>query len=65
MTPEQIKQRVDELGAASQKLIDEAKELQAQCPHPEFEKGISLNVFIHRVLICTTCGFSKALNSDG
>jgi hypothetical protein len=61
-----LKQRIDELRTQIHAIELEIKQLQEQCPHPEFEQGWSMVGCVAAVLFCTTCGEMKPMpyNSD-
>lgn len=56
-----IKARIEELNKQSEAIRLEIEKLQGECPHPEFEEGLSMVACIHPVLFCTTCWWSKPM----
>ena len=57
-----IKIRIKAIREEYQKLEKEVETLQAACPHPRFEKGLSMIGCVQPVLLCTACGCTKAID---
>ncbi len=57
-----IKARIGELNAQWQVIRLEIEQLQAQCKHPEFVRGLTIVACIQEVDICATCGWAKPID---
>jgi hypothetical protein len=62
--PMSIKARIQRAQAQIEKQTKAIKSLQAKCPHPRYEKGLSIVACVQEVWMCVDCGNVKPLQYD-